>query len=85
MCCFDCVVPPIVLQGVKPLGQVLVNRMQGAVPLGEKNNFHCFAIKMRYDTSVVLGSHTKTVSWDRDREMALCRVTQFPHMRGRAS
>ncbi len=47
-------------EDVVPLGQILVARMQGAVPLGERNGFLCFAIKMRYDTSVVLGAHTQT-------------------------
>ena len=46
----------------KPLGQIPVRRMVRAVPIGEKNGFQSFAINMRYDTSVVLGSHTKTVS-----------------------
>ena len=46
----------------KPLGQIPAKRMQEAVPIGEKNGFQRFAINMHYDTSVVLGSHTKTVS-----------------------
>ncbi len=43
-----------------PLGQIQVNRMQAAVPLGRKNSFLCFAVKMKYETSVVLGAHTQT-------------------------
>ena len=44
------------------LGEIPASRMQGAVIVGDKNNFHCFGINMRYDTTVVLGCKKQTVS-----------------------
>jgi len=49
-------------QNVAPLGKIPVARMQRAVPLGERDGFQCFAINMKYETSVVLGCHSKEVS-----------------------
>ena len=49
-------------QSMKVLGEIPASRMKGAVIVGDKNNFHCFGINMRYDTTVVLGCKKQTVS-----------------------
>ncbi|KAL5460539.1 hypothetical protein EMCRGX_G033991 [Ephydatia muelleri] len=50
-------------QDDKQLGEVLCHRMQRAVPLDKREGYHCFAINMKYETSVVLAT---TISSEMD-------------------
>ena len=52
-------IPP---QDDKQLGEVLCHRMQRAVPLDKREGYHCFAINMKYETSVVLATTISSVS-----------------------
>ena len=47
---------------MSPIGEISVRKMEKVIEVGEREDFVCFAILMKYDTTVMLGCHTRTVS-----------------------
>ena len=46
--------------------------MHKAIGLGEKDGLQCFALLIRYDSSVILGSYSKLVSWSPELVLHYC-------------
>ena len=49
------------IQESHPLGELPINRIVKAMKTEQRDEYHCFIVLMRYETSILLGCHSQQV------------------------